>query len=155
MGSDGGAWAMDPATNYDTYFVPQGIGADLIATIEGFTPRGRRRLRRALAGSAPRRPGPSGYFAKSVVPVKDQNGLVVLDHDEHMRPGTTVESLGKLQPRLRRASARWAASTPWRCRSTTGSRRSTTSTPPATRSGIVDGAALVLVGTEEAGAARA
>ena len=57
MGSDGGAWAMDPETAYETSFVPQGISADLIATIEGFTPRGRRRLRRALAAARRHRPG--------------------------------------------------------------------------------------------------
>ena len=95
MGSDGGAWAMDPATAYDTYFVPQGVGADLIATIEGFTRedvdayalRSQQRAAKAWAG---------GYFANSVVPVVDQNGITVLDHDEHMRPESTVEGLGKL-----------------------------------------------------------
>lgn len=97
MGSDGGAWAGDPETNYRIGFVPQGIGADLIATIEGFSREdvdayaARSQERAAAAWSG-------GYFSKSVVPVKDQNGLVVLDHDEHMRPGTTVESLGKLKP---------------------------------------------------------
>src|SRR5215203_1059658 len=96
MGSDGGAWAMDPETNYDTSFIPQGIGADLIATIEGFSREDvdayavRSQEKAAAAWSG-------GYFAKSVVPVRDQNGLVVLDHDEHMRPGSTVESLGKLK----------------------------------------------------------
>src|SRR5438067_4620824 len=96
MGSDGGPMATDPETNYDTYFVPQGIGADLIATIEGFSREdvdayaARSQDRAAAAWSG-------GYFAKSVVPVKDQNGLVILDNDEHMRPGTTVESLGKLK----------------------------------------------------------
>lgn len=93
MGSDGGAWAGDPETNYRIGFVPQGIGADLIATIEGFSREDvdayavRSQEKAAAAWSG-------GYFAKSVVPVKDQNGLVILDHDEHMRPGTTVESLG-------------------------------------------------------------
>ncbi|HEV7625323.1 MAG TPA: beta-ketoacyl synthase N-terminal-like domain-containing protein, partial [Streptomyces sp.] len=85
MGSDGGAWALDPETNYDTYFVPQGIGADLIATIEGFSRedvdayavRSQERAAKAWAG---------GYFTKSVVPVRDRNGLPLLDHDEHMRP---------------------------------------------------------------------
>src|SRR3954452_6620567 len=95
MGSDGGAWAMDPATAYDTYFIPQGIGADLIATIEGFSREdvdgyavsSQQRAAKAWAG---------GYFKNSVIPVVDQNGLVVLDHDEHMRPESTVETLGKL-----------------------------------------------------------
>ena len=100
MGSDGGAWAMDPATAYDTYFVPQGIGADLIATIEGFSRedvdayavRSQQLAAKAWA---------DGYFAKSVVPVVDQNGVTVLDHDEHMRPDTTVDGLGKLRAVVR------------------------------------------------------
>ena len=96
MGSDGGAWATDPETNYTVGFVPQGIGADLIATIEGFSRedvdafalRSQQKAADAWSG---------GYFAKSVVPVKDQNGLVILDHDEHMRPDTTMEGLAKLK----------------------------------------------------------
>ncbi|HEU5108895.1 MAG TPA: acetyl-CoA C-acyltransferase, partial [Micromonosporaceae bacterium] len=90
MGSDGGAWAMDPVTAYDTYFVPQGVSADLIATMEGFSRedvdtyavQSQERAAKAWAG---------GYFAKSVIPVVDQNGLTVLDHDEHMRPESTVD----------------------------------------------------------------
>ena len=74
----------------------------------------------------------NGYFDRSVVPVKDRNGLTVLDHDEFIRPGTTVESLAGLKPSLRAASATTAASTRSRWRSTTGSSRSTTSTTPAT-----------------------
>ncbi|WP_433470534.1 acetyl-CoA C-acetyltransferase [Saccharomonospora azurea] len=97
MGSDGGAMFTDPATNYDSYFVPQGIGADLIATIEGFSRedvdayavRSQERAEAAWAG---------GYFSKSVVPVKDINGVTILDHDEHRRPGTTMETLAKLRP---------------------------------------------------------
>lgn len=97
MGSDGGPYMLDPATNYDGYVVPQGVGADLCATIEGFSRttvdeyavRSQERAARAWTG---------GYFAKSVVPVKDRSGITILDHDEHMRPGTTVEDLHKLQP---------------------------------------------------------
>ena len=80
MGSDGGAWAMDPATAYDTYFVPQGISADLIATIEGFS----REDVDAYAVSSQQRAATAwaqGRFAKSVIPVVDQNGVVVLDRD--------------------------------------------------------------------------
>ena len=101
MGSDGGAWATDPATNYDIDFVPQGIGADLIATIEGFSREDvdayavRSQEQAAAAWSG-------GYFAKSVVPVKDQNGLVILDHDEHMRPGTTRREPWQAEDRVRR-----------------------------------------------------
>ena len=97
MGSDGGAWAMDPETNYDTSFVPQGIGADLIATIEGFTRddvdqfAARSQERAATAQK-------EGRFKGSVIPVKDFNDTVVLDHDEFIREGTTAESLGKLNP---------------------------------------------------------
>ena len=97
MGSDGGAWMLDPATNYDSYLVPQGISADLIATIEGFSREDvdayalRSQEKAAAAWSG-------GYFAKSVVPVKDQNGLTILDHDEHMRPDSTLDGLGKLAP---------------------------------------------------------
>jgi acetyl-CoA C-acetyltransferase len=95
MGTDGGAWAMDPRTAFDTAFVPQGIGADLIATIEGysrtdvdtFAAESQARAAKAIA---------NGYFAKSVIPVTDANGLTILDHDEFVREGTTVESLAGL-----------------------------------------------------------
>ena len=97
MGSDGGAWAMDPETNYDTSFVPQGIGADLIATVEEFS---RDDVDAYAARSQERaaRAREEGRFANSVVPVKDLNENVVLDHDEFIRPGTTVETLGGLKP---------------------------------------------------------
>ncbi|KAA0923991.1 acetyl-CoA C-acetyltransferase [Rhodococcus sp. IEGM 1401] len=149
MGSDGGAWAMDPATNYDTYFAPQGIGADLIATIEGFT----REDVDAYAAQSQERAAAAwsgGYFAKSVVPVTDQNGLLILDQDEHMRPGSTVESLGKLNPAFTGIAAmggfddvalqkyHWIEKIE---HVHTG----------GNSSGIVDGAALVLVGSEQAG----
>src|SRR5271154_3410942 len=97
IGSDGGAWAMDPETNYDTSFVPQGVGADLIATVEEFsredvdTYAARSQARAAAAQSA-------GRFAGSVIPVKDLNENVVLDHEEFIRRGTTVETLGGLKP---------------------------------------------------------
>src|SRR5918997_1891465 len=95
MGSDGGAWAMDPETNFDTGFVPQGIGADLIATLEGFSREDVDRYA-ALSQERAAKAWANGYFARSVVPVRDRNGLVVLDRDEHMRPGTTVETLAGL-----------------------------------------------------------
>ncbi|MGW5145188.1 acetyl-CoA C-acetyltransferase [Rhodococcus koreensis] len=97
MASDGGAWANDPETNFTTGFVPQGIGADLIATLEGFT----RTDVDAFAVESQRRAATAwdeGRFARSVVPVRDRNGTVVLDHDEHIRRGTTVATLGKLAP---------------------------------------------------------
>ncbi|WP_455360231.1 acetyl-CoA C-acetyltransferase [Streptomyces sp. SYSU K21746] len=97
MASDGGAWFADPMTNYDTGFVPQGIGADLIATIEGFS---RRDVDEYAALSQERAAAAwkDGRFERSVVPVLDRNGLVVLDRDEHMRPGTTADSLAALKP---------------------------------------------------------
>ncbi|MGQ4713753.1 acetyl-CoA C-acetyltransferase [Streptomyces anulatus] len=97
MGSDGGAWAMDPMTSFETGFAPQGIGADLIATIEGFS---RRDVDEYAALSQERAAAAwkDGRFARSVVPVKDRNGLLVLDHDEHLRPGTTADSLAGLKP---------------------------------------------------------
>lgn len=97
MASDGGAWAMDPMTNLDTGFVPQGIGADLIATIEGFSRRDVDEYA-ALSQERAATAWKEGRFDRSVVPVRDRNGLVVLDHDEHLRPGTTADSLAKLKP---------------------------------------------------------
>ncbi|MGZ8742791.1 MAG: acetyl-CoA C-acetyltransferase [Nocardioides sp.] len=97
MGSDGGSWASDPATAFDTAFVPQGIGADLIATLEGFS----RDDVDAFAAESQARAAKAqanGYFDGSVVPVKDINGLTVLEKDEFIRPGTTVESLSGLKP---------------------------------------------------------
>ncbi|MCI0384513.1 acetyl-CoA C-acetyltransferase [Streptomyces sp. CNQ085] len=97
MGSDGGAWAMDPMTSFETAFVPQGIGADLIATIGDFS---RRDVDEYAAMSQERAATAwkEGRFDRSVVPVTDRNGLVVLDRDEHMRPGTTADSLASLKP---------------------------------------------------------
>ncbi|MCH6163575.1 acetyl-CoA C-acetyltransferase [Streptomyces marispadix] len=97
MGSDGGAWAMDPMTSLETGFVPQGIGADLIATIEGFSRRDVDEYAarsQELAAEAWK----DGRFDRSVVPVVDRNGLTVLDRDEHIRPGTTADSLAGLKP---------------------------------------------------------
>ncbi|WP_327417432.1 acetyl-CoA C-acetyltransferase [Streptomyces sp. NBC_01233] len=97
MGSDGGAWFADPMTNWVAGFVPQGIGADLIATIEGFS---RRDVDEYAALSQERAAAAikDGRFAKSVVPVTDRNGLVVLDHDEFVRPDTTADILARLKP---------------------------------------------------------
>ncbi|MBB1024571.1 MULTISPECIES: acetyl-CoA C-acetyltransferase [unclassified Dietzia] len=149
MGTDGGAWALDPATNYDTYFSPQGIGADLIATLEGFTredvDRYAERSQRLAA-----RAWEEGRFAKSVVPVKDINGVTILDHDEHMRPGTTVEALAGLKPSFAMVGDmggfdavalqkyHWVE-------------KINHVHHGGNSSGIVDGAALVVVGSEKAG----
>ncbi|MFV0410474.1 MAG: acetyl-CoA C-acetyltransferase [Paracoccus sp. (in: a-proteobacteria)] len=96
MGSDGAAIAADPSLAFKTYFVPQGISADIIATEYGFT----REQADALAVESQRRAAAAwadNRFARSIVPVKDQNGLTILDHDEYMRPGTSAEDLGKLK----------------------------------------------------------
>jgi acetyl-CoA C-acetyltransferase len=152
MGSDGGAWASDPETNYRIGFVPQGIGADLIATIEGFsredidTYAARSQERAAAAWSG-------GYFAKSVVPVTDQNGLVILDHDEHMRPGSTVESLGKLKTAFDGIGAMGGfddvALQKYHAVETINHIHT-----GGNSSGIVDGAGLLLIGSERAGSAQ-
>jgi acetyl-CoA C-acetyltransferase len=97
IGADGGAWVADPAVAYQTYFVPQGIGADLIATLDGYS----RTDVDAFAVESQRRAAAAwsdGRFAKSVVPVRDVLGRVVLDRDEHMRPDTTAASLAALKP---------------------------------------------------------
>lgn len=97
MGMSGGAWFMDPSVGLPGYFVPQGVSADLIATKYGFS----RDDVDAYAVESQRRAAhawENGYFSKSVVPVKDQNGLTILDRDEHMRPGTDMQSLASLNP---------------------------------------------------------
>ncbi|WP_290049550.1 acetyl-CoA C-acetyltransferase [Amycolatopsis solani] len=149
MGSDGGALFMDPATAYDNYIVPQGTGADLIATIEGFSRedvdrwavRSQDRAEAAWSG---------GYFAKSVVPVKDINGVTVLDHDEHRRPGSTVESLGKLKPAFAGIGELGGFDAVALQKYHSVERINHVHTG-GNSSGIVDGAALVLVGSEQIG----
>ncbi|KAA2258818.1 acetyl-CoA C-acetyltransferase [Solihabitans fulvus] len=97
MGSDGGAWMADPETNIKTNFVPQGVSADLIATLEGFSRTDidtfalRSQQRATLARD-------KGYFDRSLVPVVDQNGVLLLDHDEGIRPESTLEGLLALKP---------------------------------------------------------
>jgi acetyl-CoA C-acetyltransferase len=149
MGSDGGAWAQDPETNYATGFVPQGIGADLIATLEGFSRedvdayavQSQIRAAKAWAGE---------YFAKSVVPVRDRNGVVLLDRDEFIRPESTVESLGALKPsfatmgELGGFDAVALQKYHW-------IEKIDHVHTPGNSSGIVDGASLLLMGSEAAG----
>ncbi|HEY0359925.1 MAG TPA: acetyl-CoA C-acetyltransferase, partial [Mycobacteriales bacterium] len=150
MGSDGGAWAMDPETAYDTYFVPQGIGADLIATTEGFTREDvdayavQSQQRAAAAWSG-------GRFAKSVVPVRDRNGVVLLDQDEHMRPDTTLESLAKLKPSFA-GIGEMGGFDAVALQKYHSVERIHHVHHAGNSSGMVDGAALVLVGDERAGA---
>ncbi|MGE5500648.1 MAG: acetyl-CoA C-acetyltransferase [Ignavibacteriales bacterium] len=97
MGSDGGAWPTDPSSAFKTYFAPQGIGADLIATLYGFS----RDDVDAYAVESQKRAARAweeGRFKKSVIPVKDQLGLTILDRDEHLRPDATMQSLASLNP---------------------------------------------------------
>lgn len=97
LGTDGGAWHMDPMTSFETGFVPQGIGADLIATVEGFSRRDVDEYA-ALSQERAAEAWKDGRFDRSVVPVTDRNGLTVLDHDQHIRPGTTADTLAALKP---------------------------------------------------------
>jgi len=149
MASDGGAWAMDPATSLTTGFVPQGIGADLIATIEGFSRTdidsfALQSQKRAAAAQA------SGHFDKSVVPVKDINGLTVLAKDEFIRGNATLEALGALQPSFmmmgEMGGFNAVALQKYHWVETINHVHTA-----GNSSGIVDGAALMLIGNEAAG----
>ncbi len=148
MGSDGGAMVIDPQTNFETYLVPQGIGADLIATLENFSREDVDRFalqsqQRATHARA------NGYFDRSVVPVRDMNGLTILEQDAFIRPGTTLEGLSKLRPAFEMmgglgfdfvARQRYPHVEKIKHVHTAGN-----------ASGIVDGAALVMVGSQEMG----
>ena len=149
IGSDGGAYAQDPTTNYDAYFVPQGIGADLIATIEGFS----RTDVDAYAARSQQRAETAwreGRFAGSVVPVADMNGVVVLEHDEHRRPDSTVESLGQLPASFAAVGAQ-AGFDAVALQKYHWVERIDHVHGPGNSSGIVDGAALMVIGSKAAG----
>jgi acetyl-CoA C-acetyltransferase len=150
MFSDGGAWASDPDTNYGTGFVPQGIGADLIATLEGWT---REDVDTFAVESQTRaaKAWANGYFARSIVPVKDRNGLTILDRDEHIRPGSTLESLGSLPPSFAMQGEQGGFDAVALQRYHWVEKIDHVHTA-ANSSGIVDGAALTLIGNEAAGA---
>ncbi len=151
MGSDGGPWAMDPETAYATSFVPQGVSADLIATMEGFTrddvdlfaAESQTRAGKALA---------DGAFSRSVIPVIDINGQVVLDHDEFPRPGTTPESLGGLTPSFAGLGEMGGFNAVALQKYHWIEKINHVHTP-GNSSGIVDGASLMLIGSEQAGKA--
>ena len=151
LGSSGGAWFMDPSVNVPAYFMPQGVSADLIATKYGFT----REQADALSVESQKRAAHAwekGYFKNSVIPVTDINGALILDHDEHMRPGTTVENLAGLNPSFAMigemggfnavAMERYPELESINHIHHAGN-----------SSGIVDGAAAVLIGNEDAGKA--
>ena len=148
MGSDGGAWALDPETNMATHFIPQGIGADLIATLDGFSRDmvdefGMRSHQKAATAQR------AGHFERSVVPVRDDLGIAILERDETIRPDTSLEGLGQLKPSFGKVGAMGFDAVALR------------KYPQVARidhvhhagnsSGIVDGAALTLIGSEEAG----
>ena len=149
MGMDGGAMAMDPRVNMEMGFAPQGIGADLIATLEGFSRAdvdgyAVQSQQRAAAAQA------AGHFDRSVVPVKDVNGLVVLDRDETIRGGTTVETLSGLKPSFASMGQMGFDATALRKYPTVEQINHVHHA--GNSSGIVDGSALVLVGSREKGA---
>src|SRR5690349_8224307 len=149
MGSDGGAWAMDPETNYDTTFVPQGVSADLIATVEEFSRAdvdayAARSQERAATAQA------KGRFAESVIPVKDLNEHVVLDNDEFIRPGTTVETLGKLKPSFE-AIGEMGGFDAVALQKYHWIEKINHVHTPGNSSGIVDGASLLAIGNEQVG----
>ncbi|MBE7324625.1 acetyl-CoA C-acetyltransferase [Nocardioides sp. Y6] len=149
MGSDGGPWAQDPATAFKSSFVPQGIGADLIATVEGFS----RTDVDAYAAQSHARAAEAwekGYFANSVVPVRDINGLVVLDRDETIRPGTSAESLAKLKPSFAQIG-RDAGFDEVALQKYHWLEEIDHVHHAGNSSGIVDGAALVAIGSEQVG----
>ena len=151
MGADGGAWPMDPAVAYKTYFMPQGIGADLIATKYGFS----RSDVDAYAMESQRRAARAwneGRFAKSVVGVKDVIGEVVLDRDEHMRPSTDMQSLGGLNPAFEAIGEGMPGFDAIALQKYPEVERIHHVHTGGNSSGIVDGAAAVLLGNREIGA---
>ncbi|TQL48308.1 acetyl-CoA C-acetyltransferase [Homoserinimonas aerilata] len=149
IGSDGGAIGQDPTTAYDGYFVPQGIGADLIATLEGFS---RADVDAFAVGSQEKADAAwrAGRFDRSIVPVVDMNGLPVLAHDEHRRPGATVESLSGLSPAFAGMGEQFGFDAVALQKYHWVERIDHVHTA-ANSSGIVDGAAIMLIGDEDAG----
>jgi acetyl-CoA C-acetyltransferase len=148
MGSDGGAWAMDPRVNQFTGFAPQGIGADTIATLEGFSREDVDRFalesqRKAAKARA------EGLFNKTLVPVKDINGLTVLDHDEFIRGDATMEGMAALKPSFEQMGQMGFDATALRKYTTL--EKINHVHHAGNSSGIVDGAALMLIGSKKIG----
>jgi len=149
MGSSGGAWAIDPAVAIPTYFIPQGISADLIATkygmsradVDSYAVESQKRAKRAWD---------EGRFKKSIVPVKDVNGLTVLGHDEHMRPETTMQTLAQIDPAFTVPGEQFGFNSVALQRYPEVERIEHVH-HAGNSSGIVDGAAAVLIGNAEAG----
>ena len=150
MGSDGAAIAVDPSIAMDTYFVPQGISADIIATEYGFS----RDDADALAVQSQQRAQAAwqdNRFAKSIVPVKDQNGLTILDHDEYMRPQTDMQSLGALNAAFQAMGEVMPGFDKVALMKYPHLERINHIHTAGNSSGIVDGAAGVLIGSKEFG----
>ncbi|AWD23354.1 acetyl-CoA C-acetyltransferase [Fuscovulum blasticum] len=150
MGSDGAAIAVDPTLAMKTYFVPQGISADIIATEYGFT----REQADALAVESQRRAAAAwkdGRFSRSVVPVKDRNGLTILDRDEYMRPDTTLEALGALKASFKDMGEVMPGFDKLAMMKYPHLERIEHIHHAGNSSGIVDGAAAVLIGNAEFG----
>jgi acetyl-CoA C-acetyltransferase len=149
MGATAGAWYADPAVAFKTYFAPQGIGADLIATkwgysrtdVDAFAVESQKRAARAWA---------EGRFARSIVPVKDELGFTILDRDEHMRPDTDMQSLGSLKPSFAKAGEEFGFDTVAMMRYPEVERIDHVH-HAGNSSGIVDGAAAILLGSAGAG----
>ncbi len=150
MGSDGGAWVLDPQTNLHCHFTPQGIGADLIATLEGFTRQDvdAYALQSQIKAARARQ---DGSFDRSLIPVRDQNGSLLLDHDEFIRADSTLEGLGKLKPSFAMIGQMGFDATALRVYSHV--ERIDHVHTPGNSSGIVDGAAAMLIGSEAKGRA--
>ncbi|MHB1200746.1 MAG: acetyl-CoA C-acetyltransferase [Polaromonas sp.] len=148
IGSDGGAWAQDPETNSATLFVPQGVGADLIATLEGFS----RADVDAFALESQRRASKareSGYFSHSLVPVRDALGQIILAQDEFIKPHTTTEGLASLKPAFEQLGAMGFDAVALQRYPQV--ERIDHVHHAGNSSGIVDGAAALLIGSEAAG----
>jgi acetyl-CoA C-acetyltransferase len=152
MGASGGAWSSDPAIAIKSYFTPQGIGADLIATLDGFS----RDDVDAYAVESQKRAAnawKNGYFKKSVTPVKDILGQTLLDHDEHMRPDATMQSLASLNASFAQIGEFAGFDSVAQQRYPQVEKLNHVH-HAGNSSGIVDGAAAVLMGTREAGSAQ-
>lgn len=147
MGSDGGPWALDPETNMAANFVPQGIGADLIATIDGYTRSdvdtfAENSQKKAAAAQA------KGYFNQSIVAVKDKAGVTILAEDEFIKPNTTAEGLAKLNPSFTMMGQMGFDAIALQKYPEVGQINHVHHA--GNSSGIVDGAALVLLASEKA-----
>ncbi len=145
MGTDGGAWAMDPETNANTAFIPQGIGADLIATLDDYSREdvdawGVRSHHLAAAARA------AGRFDRSIIPVVDELGITLLDHDETVRPDASLDSLGQLKPSFEKIGQMGFDAVALRKYPQVERIRHVHHA--GNSSGIVDGAALVMIGSE-------